>query len=558
MKCLKIVSTIFKGPSVNQIKIQRALFSVSDKTNLIPLAKFLTNNKVEIISTGGTGKLLSDNGISYTPIEEVTGNPEVFDGRVKTLSFNISSALLFRRENSSDVEQAKSLNIKPIDLVVCNLYPFEENFKKFNQENKDLNSDNIADLIEYIDIGGPTMVRSAAKNFSSICCLTDPNDYSDFIQNLEKNDLTTDRNVRLNLAFKAFNLTCQYENQINQAFTQATKIKRNDLSSISTIFEQCDFTQANALRYGENPQQAAWVIPNNNTAVNLTNTIPIQGKELSYNNLLDAQAAYTSNGDLNKFFNNEKNVVTIIKHGNPCGACVHNDPLTTLEQAWSGDPISSFGSIIALNHEITEAQANWLVERFVELIIAPKFNSQVRNIFKQKKNLRLLELPNFVPNENSFQIRSIDGGFLVQESDTLVDREFNQVTNRKFDPSLLQEVLPFGTLVTKHLKSNAISLVGKIDGGYKLIGAGMGNPNRLVSLKQAVEKAQDNGVNNLSELVLISDAFFPFADNIELANEYGINYIVQPGGSIKDNEVIEACNKFNMAMVFTGNRHFNH
>lgn len=521
------------------IKIKRALISVSDKSNLLPLSSKLIELGVEIISTGGTGKFFRDNNINFTPIEKVTGNPEAFEGRMKTISFQILSSLLYKRYSDNDIKQAKELNITPIDLVICNLYPFDKVVEKGGDFNE---------LIENIDIGGPTMIRAAAKNMESVTVCTDVDNYEKLLNILESNNGSVDFNTRKTFALQTFQKMGEYDSMI--ASTLEKEINgESDTIHISGVNKI-------PLRYGENPHQSAKAI-STTSGDTLLNTTPIQGKQISYNNYLDADAAIRCTKDLCDLSNqNFSYCVTIIKHSNPCGAAVSNSALNALQLAWSGDPISSFGSIIAFSSKVDESIAEWLSNKFVEIIIAPKFTEDALKIFSKKKNLRLIEMPIHY-NKSAPMIRSITGGFLVQNEDTQADSDFNQVTNKQFDTNKV-ELAKFGTTVVKHLKSNAIVLVQEMNDGLQIIGAGMGNPNRLISLDQSVKKAKENGIKDLSSSILVSDAFFPFRDNINLANNHNIKYIIQPGGSIKDNEVIEACNDFNIAMVFTGTRHFRH
>lgn len=523
--------------------IKRALLSVSDKEGIVELAKHLAQGGVEIISSGGTRKTLEDNGLSVTPIENVTGNPEAFGGRMKTLSFQVSSSLLFRRDHPEDLSQAKELEIEPIDLVVCNLYPFSEVAKR---------KGSLAELIENIDIGGPTMVRAAAKNFHAVCVLTNPRQYETFISEYKNGKGDIGAQLRQSFALEAFRHTASYDSLISEVLGEVVEEQKTffhgDLKKEST----------KVTRYGENPHQKGFVIESVNTLgrVRLAGAPCLQGKELSYNNYLDADASWRCNSDLHQL-DPSKNWVTVVKHSNPCGAAGRNSQLKALEDAWAGDPISAFGSIITFNKEVSGEAASFITSRFVEVVIAPSFSQEAKEVFGKKKNLRLLELP---PEEEKFSdlmVRTIDGGFVVQDEDNGVEEKIENVVG---DHSSLknEQLVKFGLKVTKHLKSNAISLVSPQEEGFQLIGAGMGNPNRLISLQQAVEKAKENGHHDLGQALLISDAFFPFRDNIDTASGYGVRAIVQPGGSIKDEEVISACQEKGIAMAFTGMRHFRH
>ena len=458
---------------------------------------------------------------------------------MKTLSFQISSALLFRRNHQGDVKQAQELGIRPIDLVVCNLYPF----KKAAENNSDWNV-----LIENIDIGGPTMIRAAAKNFEHVCTMTNPEQYQAFIDEFSLCS-TLSFDLRKTFALEAFRHTAEYDSMITKTFFEKSELEPPTL--------RIDLTQGKVLRYGENPHQSAKVIADK--IGSLAATLPIQGKELSFNNLMDADAAWRCVLDLEtvKEETGYKASCVIVKHANPCGAALSVDGPTALDKAWGGDPVSAFGSIIAFGQDVTLSEAKWLGDKFVEVILAPKFSSEAKEIFSKKKNLRLLEITLDQTHLKEPLVRKICGGYLVQDEDTLLEREFQPMTDALFS-SEDDNLRTFGVVVTKHLKSNAISLVQNIEGSCMLIGAGMGNPNRLVSTKQAVEKAQENGFYNLSHSILVSDAFFPFRDNIDLAKEYGISKVIQPGGSIRDKEVIKACNEHGIAMTFTGKRHFRH
>jgi phosphoribosylaminoimidazolecarboxamide formyltransferase/IMP cyclohydrolase len=525
------------------VQIKRALLSVSDKTHLEKLAKVLFEMNVEIVSSGGTAKFINDLGIDVTPIEKVTGNPEAFAGRMKTLSFQVSSALLFRRDSENDLKEAKELNIEPIDLVVCNLYPFE----KVARENADFDV-----LIENIDIGGPTMVRASAKNFKHVTVSTNPEQYDELIKELSNNKGSTSLELRKKFSLKAYQHTASYDSLI------ASELECQFGEEVKTIGLSPE--KARELRYGENPHQKAWVYEHP-TKSGLAGVIPSQGKALSYNNLLDADAAWRSSSDLLKLIKTSnlkyKSAVTIIKHSNPCGAAISSGPLKALEMAWSGDPISSFGSIICFTDEVDFESASWLSDKFVEVILAPSFSAEAKEKFAKKKNLRLLEIAPMEGDYENYMVKAISGGWVVQTEDNGLDREFITATDKKLNDDQMN-LANFGTMVAKHLRSNAIALVKEADEGLLLIGGGMGNPNRLISLDQAVNKANENGHKDLTEAILISDAFFPFRDNIDLANKSDIKYIVQPGGSIRDKEVVEACNEHGMAMVFTGRRHFRH
>ena len=526
--------------SAEQVEVKRALISVSDKSGLEELAAKLHSRKVEIISSGGTGKFLADKGIPFTPVEKFTGNPEAFGGRMKTLSFQISSALLFRRGHAEDIKQAAELKIQPIDLVVCNLYPFEQTAK---------NSKNWAEIIENIDVGGPTMIRAAAKNYESVAVVTGPEQYGMVIRDINETGGSIRAETRQKLALEAFRHTARYDALISARMENEWNEEQRTVAIPANGGKE--------LRYGENPHQKSWVHADP-FHPGLAGAVPLQGKELSYNNLLDADAAWRSCGDIAAL--NAKGfpaAVSIIKHLSPCGMALGKTTLEALETAWAGDPISSFGGILCFNLAVGEDVAKWLGNRFVEVVVAPSFTEEAKKIFSAKPNLRLLELPVYSGTQKALMVRSISGGWVVQQEDEGVDADFKPATGRPF-PAEKADLARFGVMACKHLKSNAIGIFSVSDKGYSMIGAGMGNPNRLVSMKQAVDKAHENGIKDLSDAVLVSDAFFPFPDNIGVAAAAGIRYIVQPGGSVKDKDVIAACNDSDIAMTFTGRRHFRH
>lgn len=524
-------------------KIARALISVSDKTGIVEMAQALVATGCEIITSGGTRAHLMEHGISVTPVEEITGNPEAFNGRMKTLSFQISSSLLFKRDSEADLKEARELNILPLDLVICNLYPFTAVALSENDPQV---------LVEKIDIGGPTMIRSAAKNFNDVLVLTSSDDYPLLTTQLTQNAGGTDFQFRKLMSIKAFRHTANYDATIAAKWEEVL----GENKCAESFFVSA--AGGASLRYGENPHQKAAVIPHPTASNGLAQITPLQGKALSYNNLIDSDAAIRSCFDLyDQCADNDQTVVTIIKHANPCGAAISSTPLAALEKAWAGDCISAFGSIICFSKEVDSAVADWLSSKFVEVIIAPSFNDQALAAFAKKKNLRLIAIGTMDIDLSAPIVKSIWGGFVMQDEDLNDPFEFNIVTQNKLD-RISNKALKFGVLVTKHLKSNAICLIAERDGEQFIIGAGMGNPNRLISLDQAIKKAKENKFTNFDQLLMISDAFFPFADNIDLANQAGLKNIVQPGGSIKDSEVIAACDKYGIAMAFTGRRHFRH
>ena len=516
--------------------MKRALLSVSDKTGIVELAKFLVSKKIEIISTGGTGKLLAENNIEFTQIQDITGNPEAFGGRMKTISFQVASGLLYRRSVPQDQADAKELGIEPIDIVACNLYPFEEVASQ---------NANLETLIENIDIGGPNMIRAAAKNYPSVSVLTQPTQYQAFQDKFESQTIED----RYQLALDAFSMTAHYDQFI------VNHLLRDQSERAPLPFSNLNQSQ---LRYGENPHQAAWLFQVRNTdqPETLANATPLQGKTLSYNNLLDADAAWKCNSDLNSIADGQA-CLTIIKHANPCGVALGDSTEIALQEAWACDPVSSFGSVICCNKTWTSEMAQWLSDKFVEIIIAPEFSTEAREIFAKKKNLRLIELAPKPKMAREMTTRSINGGILVQEEDERIQYEYRPSSKTELSQNL-KGLRDFGMVVNKYLKSNGITLVGNRNNYAVLAGGGMGQPNRLDSLKMLAAPRAQALEHNMQELLLVSDAFFPFRDSIEVCAEVGIKNILQPGGSIRDQEVIDACDEFGIAMEFTGVRHFRH
>jgi len=525
-------------------KIKKALISVSDKTGLEKLVRFLHEFKVEIISTGGTQKFIESLNIPVTAVESVTKNPEAFGGRMKSISFQIGSGLLYRRYHETDLKEASAMNIPEIDLVVCNLYPFEK-YVGINA-NEDT-------LIENIDIGGPLMLRAAAKNYESVAVLSSPTDYETFIEkyNIHQNTNFLDRRT---WAIQTFQRIASYDiaiaDELNHRFGDDQK---NFL----------DFNKQHTLRYGENPHQKATLayVSNTNSQTKLTDAKFLQGKELSYNNWLDMDAAWRCMSDVyHSQSQSLKNKVTVVvKHSNSCGLVADQDSFSSLEKAWMGDSISSFGGIIACSYKIELEHAEFLTQRFIEVLIAPEFSAEALTIFEKKKNVRIMQSPIRDFTQNETMLRSISGGLLIQNEDelSLAQEKEELVTKRTFD-LISSELKRFGVLACKFLKSNGIALVAENNGSYELLAAGMGQPNRLDSLRLLAHSRLKAKSISPKQIVLISDAFFPFADSVEVCAELGIEYIIQPGGSIKDKEVIECCDKNNIAMILTRVRHFRH
>ena len=509
------------------MKPKRALISVSDKTGIIEFCHFLHSKGVELVSTGGTAKALQENQIPFLPIEKVTGNPEAFGGRMKTISFQVGSALLFRRNHEGDIKQAKELGIQPIDIVVCNLYPFQQAV---------LDQKPLPDLIENIDIGGPTMVRAAAKNFDSVACITTPKEYL-----AVQSELNTTGEISL-------------ETRKRLALSAFTQIASYDLSIAIELSHQF----GNGLRYGENPQQRATLLEVDNTdqKSNLANAKVLQGKELSYNNYLDSDQAYKCASELSTL-DPKKAICVIVKHGIPCGAAIHAQLDKALSLAWDADSISAFGGILCFNQEVTEGIALYLKERFVEVILAPSYSEAALKVFSTKKNLRLLQCELKKEKNQEWTVRSINGGILCQDEDQGISHEMKSVTKKAFTENL-NGLARFGLVVTKYLKSNCIGIFSEKEGGSVVVASGVGQPNRLDCISRLIAGKLKEKNADVSEAVLVSDAFFPFRDSIDSAKTLNIKYIIQPGGSVRDQEVIDACDEAGIAMLLTGKRHFRH
>jgi len=511
------------------LKIKRALISVSDKTNLLPLAKALHKADVELISTGGTAKKIRDTNIPVKDVSEITRFPECLDGRVKTLHPTIHAGILGRTSHQADVDEMNKMDIKPIDLVVGNLYPLREIIRK-----PDCSP---AIATENIDIGGPTMIRAAAKNFAHVCVLTNPDQYRDFIDHFSHNE-TIDFELRRELARQAFNHTAEYDMLIANYFNGLTDEKSPYQLNIS-------LPKSQNLRYGENPHQKAAVYGNQNNFIDC-----FHGKQLSYNNFLDVDAALNLIAD----FEDDEPACAIFKHTVPCGVATGKTLQKAWEKAFATDTSSPFGGIIVVNKELDLKTADAIDEIFTEIILAPSYSKEALQLLKQKKNRRLIRIKKSLLNQQSWSYRSIFGGALSQQPDSSsfsFDR-FKTVTEKEPSPKEIQDLL-FAWRVVKHIKSNGI--VYARDG--QTIGIGTGQTSRIESSEIAVSKAKQEGLA-LESTAIASDAFFPFADGIEAAAKAGATSVIQPGGSIRDNEVIEAANTHTMAMVFTGNRHFRH
>ncbi len=525
-------------------KIKTALVSVYHKENLDAIIKKLNELGVKILSTGGTKSFIESLGVPVTSVESLTGYPSILGGRVKTLHPKVFGGILSRRDNQGDVSQLTEYEIPEIDLVIVDLYPFEDTVASGAEEQ---------DIIEKIDIGGISLIRAAAKNFKDVVIVPSQKEYQPLLDLLNEKGGEFSLADRKWFAGKAFGISSHYDAAIFGYFN----------SDGDEGTERISLNDGHVLRYGENPHQKATFFKFKNSPENvaLANAQVLQGKALSYNNMLDADAAWKSASDAYhsvKHIDN-KVAVSVIKHLNPCGLAVTGDVLKSLELAWAGDPISAYGSIICFTDKVTREVAEWFGKKFVEIIIAPEFTEDALEVLSKKKNLRLLVTPvkNEITGEKLY--RSISGGMLVQDEDEGLDAEFKNVTNRPFEDEKLN-LAKFGVTACKHLKSNSIAIVTENeDGSFWLTGAGMGQPNRLDSLRHlTMPRFEMKEGLSIENSVLISDAFFPFRDSIEAANEYGVKYIIEPGGSIRDDEVIEACNEFGIAMAFTGRRHFKH
>jgi phosphoribosylaminoimidazolecarboxamide formyltransferase / IMP cyclohydrolase len=512
------------------MSIKRALISVSDKSGVVEFAKQLKEHQIEIISTGGTRKLLEEQGIPVIGISDVTGFPEILDGRVKTLHPNVHAGILAIREYKEHQQQLDELHIQPIDLVVVNLYPFKETISK-----EDVSFE---DAMENIDIGGPTMLRAAAKNHQDVTVVVDPKDYELVLQELVKQG-NTSFETRKRLAAKVFRHTAQYDALISNYLTEQTGEEFPDTFTIT-------FEKKQALRYGENPHQKAAfykaVLPAKGS---LAEAKQHQGKELSYNNINDANAALT----IVKEF--KQPAAVAVKHMNPCGVGVGETILEAYDYCYEADPVSIFGGIVAVNRPVGQSLALKMKEIFLEIIIAPSFSKEALEILSAKPNLRLLSIDMDTALRQEKKLTSVYGGLLIQDEDhyTWEDASFSIPTKRKPTEKEWEE-LKLAWQVVKHVKSNAILLVKD----QKTIGVGAGQMNRVgaaeIAIKQAGEKAKG--------AVMASDAFFPMDDTVIAAAKAGITAIIQPGGSKRDEDSIKKCDEYGIAMVFTGVRHFKH
>ncbi len=502
---------------------KRALISVSDKTGLIPFAKFLVENKYELISTGGTYKHLKEAGLLPIQIDEITNFPEMLDGRVKTLHPKVHGGLLAVRDNAQHMETVQEHNIELIDMVIVNLYPF------FDNVNKDIS---LEEKVEFIDIGGPSMLRSAAKNFQSVTVITDVNDYT-----LVQEELTEQGDSKLEtrkkLAGKVFNLTSAYDAAISKLL----------LDEEYPQYLNASYKKVSDLRYGENPHQSAayYVSTVDNGA--MKDFEILGGKELSYNNLRDMDLCWKVVAEFK-----EDMACCAVKHSMPCGVAIGNTALETYIKTYECDPVSIFGGIVGMNYSIDAATADELNKTFLEIIMAPDFDEQALEILKKKKNLRIIKIKNPVSDKQTWV--KIDGGMLVQNYDNQFSQDQKIVTEKQPTEEQMKALL-FAQRVVKYVKSNAIV----VSNGEQALGIGGGQVNRIWATQQAIERAKHKFIG---DMVLASDAFFPFRDVVDFCAKEGIKAIIQPGGSVKDQDSIDAANEHGIPMVMTGMRHFFH
>lgn len=508
----------------------RALVSVSDKAGLVPFVNSLVSLGWEIIATGGTMKLLQDNGIKVINISEVTGFPEICDGRVKTLHPKVHGGLLARRDDESHLKALKDNDIEFIDMVCVNLYPFRQTIAKPGVS--------MADAIENIDIGGPSMLRSAAKNYKDVTVVCDPSDYNLIIDEIKAHGNTTP-DTRLKLSAKAYTHTAEYDMCIANYMRKQAELNEK-------LFMEFDLVQN--LRYGENPhQQAKFYRTADDLPYSLGCAKQLHGKELSYNNIQDADAALALVREFNVPF------CVGLKHMNPCGAAIGKDVVDAWTKAYEADKVSIFGGIVATNCEITLEVAQLMKPIFLEIIMAPKFSKEAFELLSTKKNLRLIEVPMYKMPYTPMQYKSVCGGLLAQDMDLNTAEVVDDMTVTKKHASEAElDDLNFGLRIVKHVKSNAIVVVKN----GQTLGIGAGQMNRIGSAEIALKQAHGNGVKE--NLVMASDAFFPFDDCVTLAHEMGVTAIVQPGGSVRDEDSIKKADECGISMLFSGMRHFKH
>ncbi len=520
--------------------IKQALISVSDKTGVLDFARALSEMGVNILSTGGTAKLLAENGIKVTEVADYTGFPEMLDGRVKTLHPKVHGGILARRDFPEHVAALNTHGIPTIDMVVVNLYPFQQTIARAECS--------LEDAIENIDIGGPAMLRSSAKNHKDVTVICDPSDYAQVLRELHANKGEVTFETKFTLAKKVFAHTAQYDGAITNYFTSLGDDKKHATRSAYPTTLNLHFDKVQEMRYGENPHQsAAFYRESNPQAGALANYTQLQGKELSYNNIADADAAW----ECVKTF--DEAACVIIKHANPCGVAIGITPFEAYSKALQTDPTSAFGGIIAFNREVDGNAAEAVAKQFVEVLIAPSFTEQAKKIFAAKQNVRLLEIPlgNAV---NSHDFKRVGGGLLVQSPDAknVALAELKIVSKKQPTPQQLQDLM-FAWRVAKFVKSNAIVFCAN----GMTMGVGAGQMSRIDSARIASIKAQNAGLSLVGTAVA-SDAFFPFRDGLDVVVEAGATSVIHPGGSMRDQEVIDAADEHGIVMLLTGTRHFRH
>lgn len=504
----------------------KALISVYDKAGIVDFARSLQQIGIEIVSTGGTYSLLKEGGISVKQVSEITGSPEILGGRVKTLHPVIHGGILAKRNDKGHQEELDRNNIDTIDLVVVNLYPFAQTISRAGVD--------LSEALENIDIGGPTMIRAAAKNFPAVSVVVDPNDYSWIAETFTTSGLSLEQ--RRSLAYKAFRHVSLYDTIVADYLQPSSDFPAELTFGYKKLYD---------LRYGENPHQAAAFYSSGLSPSGISGATQLHGKELSYNNILDADAAWRAVSDFTD------TSVAIIKHTNTCGIASHDNQAEAYRRAFAGDPVSAYGGIVAFNDTVTEEVATEMSSIFYEIVLAPTFEPSALDILKKKRDLRILSLGKLTSTATATEIRHVSGGILLQTPDNLEETptSWDIVTKRHPSESELQD-LQFAWRAVKHIKSNAIVIVKD----NMLVGMGAGQPNRVNSVHLSLSAAKDSAQGG----VLASDAFFPFSDGIEVGASGGITAVIQPGGSIRDKEVIEAADKLGLAMIFTGVRHFRH
>jgi phosphoribosylaminoimidazolecarboxamide formyltransferase/IMP cyclohydrolase len=517
-------------------KVQRALISVSDKSGIVEFAQGLDKLGVEILSTGGTAKALKDAGLNVKDVSEHTGFPEMMDGRLKTLHPKIHGGLLYRRDNPKDKEETEKQGIEPIDIVVVNLYPFEQTVSKPDVK--------FEDAIENIDIGGPTMLRAASKNFKDVIVIVDPDDYSKVLDELNSNNGEASQDTKYYLARKVFAHTAKYDTLISNWLNKQAEPNNPFQPAVNL-----SFSKISSLRYGENPHMKAAVYREPlNAGLSLVDAKILQGKEMSFNNYLDSSAVI----DLAKEFT--ETAAVICKHNNPCGVAVNESVSTAYKNAFETDPVSAFGGVISINRPVDEATAKEILNLFVEIIIAPSFDKEALKLLSEKPNIRLLEL-DISKDITGYEMRKIQGGLLVQEKDRgMIEdlRSLKVVTKRKPTDDEYA-AMAFAWKVCKHMKSNAIIY----SSSNRTLGIGCGQTSRVDSARLAAMKAANYDIS-LKGSAVASDAFFPARDGIDVIAGAGATAVIQPGGSIKDADTIAAADEHNMSMIFTEMRHFKH